>query len=222
MPELVAPRQIPRAHYVLLHGLRLVYRVYFRFSCSGREHLVQALQSGQPVIPVSNHASHLDLIAIISCIGPELVGFFRFPGKTELFDNRFAAWLMNGLGGFPLERDAGDVAAARLLIKELRAGRHIGIAAEGTRSLTGEVGPFNNGFARLALKFKALVVPTAIIGSHRALPKGTSIPRPRPIRVVMSEPLDLTQIDVPGTGEARYDALAEHVRQVIIGLGAGH
>ncbi|MBN1966703.1 MAG: 1-acyl-sn-glycerol-3-phosphate acyltransferase [Anaerolineae bacterium] len=221
MADLTSPRRIPRAHLALLWLLRLVFRLYFRFECSGREHLVTALQSGQPVIPVSNHASHLDLMAVTTCIGPGLLGFFRFPGKAELFDNRFAAWLLAGMGAFPLERDAGDVAAARTLIKALRAGEHIGITPEGTRSRTGEVGPFKNGFVRLALKFDALVVPTAIVGTFRALPKGASFPRPGKVRVTIGEPIRLTALDVPGEGEARYDALAEYVRQAVIRLKDG-
>ena len=218
MPEHPPLRTIPLPIRALLWLIGVGFRLYFRLECQGQAHLIEALQQYGQVLAVSNHASHLDLPALVTCLGADVLRYFRLPGKKELFRNRFLAWFLRGLGVIPLEREMGDVTAARTLIRAIRAGESLGITPEGTRSPTGEILPFKSGFVRLALKFKLPVIPAAVVGTREALPKGASFPRRARIVVRIGEAMDLSGYAVEGTAEEREAALAEIVRQEVLRL----
>lgn len=194
------------------------FRLYFRQRCLGREHIRKTLHQYGQVIAISNHASNLDLPAFMACLGNDLLPYFNFPGKKELFEKPYLAWILRELGAFPLEREIADVTAARTLIRVLRSGKSIGITPEGTRSLTGDILPFKSGFVKLALKFDLPVLPAVVVGTNRAMPKGASFPRPARITIRIGRPMVLTDYPVDGPPEAREAALAEIVRQEIIRL----
>ena len=52
------------------------------------------------------------------------------------------------------------------------------IFPEGTRSADGELGDYKKTFAILSSELDVPVVPVAIGGAYKALPKGSLIPRP--------------------------------------------
>ncbi|NIV39957.1 MAG: 1-acyl-sn-glycerol-3-phosphate acyltransferase, partial [Anaerolineae bacterium] len=96
-----------------------------------------------------------------------------------LFEDPKSGWLMRSLGLFPVDRDILDLSVVRTMFRILRSGRGIGIAPEGTRTLTGEMLPFKSGFVKLALKTDVPIFPVGIQGSFEALPKGAYFPRPK-------------------------------------------
>ncbi len=76
--------------------LQPFFRVYFRMSRIGREHI----PAHGPVIVAANHRSFLD---------PFVIGMMArrpmyYVAKRELFANRFVAWMLTALGAFPVER----------------------------------------------------------------------------------------------------------------------
>ena len=64
-----------------------------------------------------------------------------------------------------------------MMAQALREGGNLLIFPEGTRSADGQLGDFKGTFAALALELKAPVVPIAISGAYRALPRGKRLPR---------------------------------------------
>jgi 1-acyl-sn-glycerol-3-phosphate acyltransferase len=82
---------------------------------------------------------------------------------------------------------------------------------EGTRSPDGEVQPFKDGAFRLATKMKCPVIPIAITGTSRTLPKHGFLLETRAdciVRVLPPIPSDAFGDDV--------GALRDHVREVIM------
>ena len=69
------------------------------------------------------------------------------------------------------------------------------------------------------------LVPTRIDGTHEAMPKGSRLPRRRPVRVSFGPPLDPGTLDLgpEALGYEKYRHLVEEVRARIVALGAaGH
>ena len=84
-----------------------------------------------PVIVACNHVSYLDPVAL----GIGLPRMVTYLAKKELFSIPILGALVRGCGAYPLDRDAGGVAAVRAALRVLKNGRCIGIFPEGTRNL---------------------------------------------------------------------------------------
>ena len=95
----------------------------------------------------------------------------------------------------------------------LERGYPVLVFPEGTRSKTGEVGPFKPGAAALAATVGVPVIPLALIGAHLAHPRGSHWPRPGrlPVGVAFGDPM------WPREGEST-SAFSERVRTEILRL----
>jgi 1-acyl-sn-glycerol-3-phosphate acyltransferase len=206
---------------VFIFVLRIFFKLYFRLECVGCERVRQVLQLDGPVIAVLNHASSLDAAVAGVCTGVDFVCRSSAPGKRELFDDWKTGWLMRALGLFPVDRDILDLSVVRIMFRILRSGRGIGIAPEGTRTLTGEVQPFKSGFVKLALKTDVPVFPVGIQGTFEALPKGSFVPRPKKIVVRFGELIDLKSYIAEQPERPSDEDMAEMVRQEVIRLSGG-
>lgn len=122
-------------------------------------------------IIMSNHRSLYDIpLALVS-----LPGNIRMIAKQELF--RVPIW---GGALSASEYISIDRSGSRKTIKDLRfakekilSGIVPWIAPEGTRSRTGELGPFKKGGFKLAIDTDAIIIPMTIVGSERILPPKT-------------------------------------------------
>jgi 1-acyl-sn-glycerol-3-phosphate acyltransferase len=127
-----------------------------------------------PILFVSNHQSYLDPILV--GLGSHRRQFYAM-ARSTLFGNRFFAWLIRSLNAVPVERGASDMAAMRRAIDVLRGGHALLVYPEGTRTVTGEVGPFQSGILLLIKRANPWVVPVAIDGAFEVWPKGRALPR---------------------------------------------
>lgn len=96
----------------------------------------------------------------------------------------------------------------------LRRGQNLIWFPEGQRSASGELLPFQPGIGMLLERFEVPVVPTCIRGTHAAMPPGSAIPRPRPVRVTFGDPLepgDLARED-GDSGEDKADLIVHALR----------
>jgi 1-acyl-sn-glycerol-3-phosphate acyltransferase len=124
-------------------------------------------------IIAANHSSALDLFAT----GHALRRPGHFVAKSELFEIPVFGWFLRSLGAIPARRDRRDTDVLRQLLAILQAGGLMGLAPEGTRSPDGCIGRYDPGFAWLASRTGARVVPCAIHGAHELMPKGARWPR---------------------------------------------
>lgn len=135
--------------------VRFVYHIIFHITVVGKENIPEA--KGGYII-ASNHVSNNDP----PLIGITFRGKYNFMAKEELFRNPLFAWLIRGLGAFPVKRGAKDGAAVQKGIECLKNGRIFVIFPEGTRSKTGELGKPKSGVAMIAAQAKVPVVPVFI------------------------------------------------------------
>jgi 1-acyl-sn-glycerol-3-phosphate acyltransferase len=156
---------------------KLVFILLWRFKATGAENV----PATGPVIVACNHLSYLDPVAV----GIGLPRMVTYLAKKELFDMPVLGFFVRGCGAYPLDREAGGVAAVRAALRVLKDGRCIGIFPEGTRNLTGTAGE-KGGAAFLAALSGAPVVPAAVSGTKDAK-------RLARIRVVYGKPMLVTR-----------------------------
>jgi 1-acyl-sn-glycerol-3-phosphate acyltransferase len=119
-------------------------------------------------VVVSNHMSHLDSF-LISHLPWEM----KWLAKKSLFKIPFIGWSMRAAGDIPVDRGAGASigVAMRQCAEYLKRGMPVCIFPEGTRSTSEALLPFKDGAFRLAIETGSDILPIAVAGTHKALPK---------------------------------------------------
>ncbi|MEV8360634.1 lysophospholipid acyltransferase family protein [Streptomyces niveus] len=139
-------------------------------------------------VVVANHSSHADTAALLAAldarhrpaIGAAADYWFASPWRRRVC--RVLA------AGFPVRRTGGGMDDLLSMADGLRAGRAVVLFPEGTRGADGAVGAFHRGALVLAEHAGVPVVPVAIVGTDRLLPKHGRL-RSSPVRVRIGEPL---------------------------------
>lgn len=152
-----------------------------------------------------NHVSYLDPV-LLWCVSPRPV---HFMAKSELFVKGFVAWLLPRLWSFPVNRGEPDRTAIVTATEILKSGGLVGVFPEGSRreADAGEaVGAAHGGAAFIALRAGVPIVPVAILGTERAMPRGASLPRLVKVTIVVGEPIDPAAI-APDAGRKERVAL---------------
>ncbi|PYP28186.1 MAG: 1-acyl-sn-glycerol-3-phosphate acyltransferase [Gemmatimonadetes bacterium] len=167
----------------------------------------------QPVVYASNHSSMFDIWALAAT----LPGSVRFVAKQELVKVPLVGRAMLAAGHVAIDRfnrarafEAYERAAA-----VIRGGISAVVFPEGTRSRTGELLPFKNAPFGLAIAAGVPVVPVYVHNSFQILPKGGVRLHPRPIRVLIGEP-----IATAGLSLDHRQLLAERTRAALLALRA--
>jgi 1-acyl-sn-glycerol-3-phosphate acyltransferase len=119
-------------------------------------------------VVVSNHESQADPF-LISHLPWEM----KWLAKAVLFRMPFVGWSMRLAGDVPVHRGVTESAkgAMQQCAQWLERGMPVMIFPEGTRSTGKELLPFKDGAFRLAIEAGADVLPIAVAGTRRALPK---------------------------------------------------
>ncbi len=124
---------------------------------------------GGPFVVVANHQSILDIL-LLSRMPREM----KWVAKEELFRVPWVGWMLRMSGDIPIRR--GDAESGGEALSRAKAylarGMSVMIFPEGTRSRTGQLLPFKSGAFRLALETGAPVLPVAVHGTARGMPKG--------------------------------------------------
>jgi 1-acyl-sn-glycerol-3-phosphate acyltransferase len=168
-------------------------RLLFRFEVHG----VHNIPKKGGAIMASNHMALLDSAFVPGAI-PRHVAFL---GKEQLFAGRslrarFVRSFMRAMGQLEIDRSGGTASASSLGggVDVLRAGKLLGIYPEGTRSPDGRLHRGRTGIARVLLDTPAPVIPVAILGSERVLPRGAKFLKLGVrVIVVFGEPMDFSR-----------------------------
>ncbi|MEX0994252.1 MAG: lysophospholipid acyltransferase family protein [Balneolaceae bacterium] len=128
-----------------------------------------------PYIIVSNHLSNAD-IPVISNLPWEM----KWVAKKELFDLPILGWLMKLAGDIPVDRRSRgkNVGTIKQCVYYLQRNCSIIFFPEGTRSRDGKVSQFSRVPFELALRYKFPILPLAIDGTRKCLPKNSWIFEP--------------------------------------------
>ncbi len=181
--------------YRVIRGFcRIVLRLLFGYRAIDRDNV----PATGAVIVACNHVSYFDPVALG-------VGFTRpvtYLAKKQLFAIPVLGPIIAALGAYPLDREAGGVAAVRAALRALKEGRCVGIFPEGTRNRHGDA-PEKGGAALLAALSGAPVVPAAISGTRAIRPFHR-------IRVIYGQP-----IHVERQRKADGDDLAKWTEEIM-------
>ena len=186
-----------------------VAELAFRLKIHGRENLIEE----GPAILASNHASYLD---------PPLVGVacrkeIFYLARKSLFEKPVLGPVLTRVNCIPIDRDRGDVAAVRAILRLLKEGKRTLVFPEGTRSKDGKLQPARGGLGLIIAKSLAPVVPVRIFGSYAALPRSGGIHFSQ-VTMVVGKPLIFTKADLGTDERLAYQVLSDRVMAAIAAL----
>ena len=158
-------RKMAHAQCYWWSDILLYSNPYWKMTVSGLENI----DKKKTYVMVANHQSLIDIIVLY-----QIRLQFKWVAKESLFKIPVLGWCMSLAKHIKLER--GDFSSIKKVYREaaqwLRQDMSVLFFPEGTRSETGEIGEFQNGAFKLAIKEKIPVLPILITGTRDAIPKG--------------------------------------------------
>ena len=170
------------AYAVVRTLIAVVFRLLFRVTITGREHLPP---DGSYVLAPGAHRSNLDTLVISMLTRRRL----RYMGKDSLWRSRFGDWFLSALGGFPVNRGGADREALRQCLDVVANGEPVVMFPEGTRESGPTIEVMHDGPVYVAAKAGVAIVPVGIGGSERAMPVGSKMIRPRKMTLIVGPPM---------------------------------
>jgi 1-acyl-sn-glycerol-3-phosphate acyltransferase len=164
----------------------------------------RCIEPGRDYVLLCNHRSHFDIFALFASL-PHT--YTRWVAKRELEKVPLFGYALKISGQILVDRNDHSQA-----IDELR--RHLGESglsvvffAEGQRSDDARLMPFKKGGAAFAIDAGLPLVPIAIAGSERVLPKHSLMVSPGTITVKVGEPIETRGLTIDDR-----EALTERAR----------
>src|ERR1700743_1221179 len=164
--------------YRIAMAVNLPVARWARLEVSG----VESLPASGPLLIVGNHDSHC--AAVMIGIAARKRRMIRALAKSQLWDVKGLAPVLNGMGQIPIVRGAGDAQALANAIEALRGGSCVGVFPEGTRSKGREMRA-RSGVGRLALEVPEAHVSCVAVSGTADL---TGFPRRPKIKVRFFDP----------------------------------
>jgi len=160
-----APEITPwwRLGLVVVGGL---FRAFFRVDVRGAENLPA---TGCAVV-ASNHRSVVDGV-LLALVGARRGRAIRFLVAAEIFELRFAGWVLRTFDQIPIRRGSQDAGALDEAVDALRRGSVAGIFPEGRVNDDPGMLRGRTGVARVALEAGAPVVPLGLWGTQARWPR---------------------------------------------------
>lgn len=148
---------------------------------------ISRLTETRPAVVVANHESLFDPAVLMKA--SELP--MRFIVKREVSRFPIFGRALSAMGHLFIDRSDGDRAAEALesAAAAIRSGRTIMAFPEGTRADGNELRPFRKGAFELAIAAKVPVLPVAMAGTGRILPKRGGWRGPGPVALAVGEPI---------------------------------
>jgi 1-acyl-sn-glycerol-3-phosphate acyltransferase len=143
--------------------------------------------SSAPAVYASNHLSYMDTPVLFA----RLPFQFRILAKQGLWKIPFVGWYLARSGQVHIDSSSPRSAVAGLLrgVAALKAGMPLVVFPEGSRSFSGGLKPMASGAAFMAIRAGVPLVPLALIGTYELLPIHVYALRPRPLKIVVGEPI---------------------------------
>ena len=165
----------------------------------------------QPYIYMFNHESMFDHFMIVAATSHYLTGV---AAEDQYSYPVYGAGLRR-YKAIPIKREKLKDAIHSLDDAEsvIKNGTSLLIAPEGTRTITGTMGPFKKGPFHLAKNTKATIIPVALIDAWRAKPKTDWRFKPSIITVRFGDPVLATDYE-----HLKLQELSDYIRNLLIHL----
>ena len=115
--------------------------------------------------------------------------------------------------GFTAPHDRGAIGLANRVSVSASPQRRLLILAEGTRSSDGHTARFKGGSFLLAIEAGLPVVPIAVIGTRKVMPKNRLRTEPAEVMLVVHDPIPAPALERPTARDAK--AFADRVHRIV-------
>lgn len=168
----------------------------------------EKLPSPRTAVYAANHLSYMDTPVLFA----KLPFQFRILAKSGLWKVPFIGWHLHRSGQVAVDQSSArsSIASLSVGVGALKAGLPLVIFPEGGRSATGETQTFLSGGAFMAIRAQVPLVPVTLVGTYELLPIHTYHLRPRPLLVIIGEPIatqGLTTRDADALTRKAFDAI---------------
>ena len=196
--------------------LQLIYffaRVLFRMDVKGGEVLTQLKP---PYLICPNHQSYIDPFLVCSTYPRNVLQNTFHVGASMYFTNAAMAQLARLINVVPIDPDAQLLRAMRAGAAGLRAGKILNIYPEGQRSFDGKLHEFKKGAAILASELNLPIVPVALDGPYRILPRKSWRIRFAKVKIRFGEPINARELTKDELDEnAAYQKVTSELKRRI-------
>jgi len=167
------------------------------------ERVLHTKVTGRAFIPhnrntiiAANHASHLDMGLVKYALGTYGEKMVSLAAQDYFFEgNKYRkAFFENFTNLAPMPRGSSLRQALRQAGDLIEHGKTILIFPEGTRSTDGQVHEFKSAVGHLARHHNIDILPIWLGGTHRALPKGATLPKHREVEARIGAPLEAREM----------------------------
>lgn len=153
------------------------------------------IDPGGSYVFISNHLSYMDTPVVLANIPVQ----FRFLAKRGLFQIPFLGQHLSRAGHIPVPREdpRASVRTMQRAAETIQRKRiSLLIFPEGGRSPDGELHPFKEGAAYVAIRAGAPFIPLAILGTREILPWGSVLVRSGSVTVRILKPLETAHLNL--------------------------
>lgn len=194
--------------YLFARANLIAQKLLFRLKVEGLENLPGQL----PYMICPNHLSFMDAFVVGAPLPYRVLERMFSLGYSDYFRTGFTGFLGSLVKVIPVDPDRNLRQALRLAAEGLKRDYVLCVFPEGERSIDGTLKSFRKGPAILATKFEIPVVPTAVIGTYEAWPRGSNKIHLRPVTVRYGKPIRPD----PGEEVSHFnDRLSEEVKRLI-------
>lgn len=185
---------------------------------------LEKIDTSKAHVYVTNHLSAFD-VPVLYCSMPFQ---FRILAKKELFRYPFMGWHLKRSGQIPvvLENPKASIRSLHRAVLAIKANMPLMIFPEGGRAADGHLQAFMGGAFYAAIKAQVDVVPMVLLGTFEILRMNTWHVKPRPVRLIVAEPIStqgLTARDVEAiTLKARAEISEIYYRYSPLGNPGGN
>jgi len=180
--------------------VKLAFRCLFRLYFGAR--ILGTVPRRGPVIVAPNHASFLDAL-ILGSLCPRRVRFVM----TDMYvSNPLVRWFCRW--GRVIYVKEGRFNRTMLLAagSALDRGECVGLFPEGGISTDGRLRRVQAGIISLAARTEVVIIPTAIRGTYRAMPRGRWLPKPSRVEIRFGKPFVVHQQEAEDRAGLRREA----------------
>ncbi len=176
-------------------------------------------QTGAFII-VANHSSMLDFPVLSAILPGKVRKVISVPAAYDYFYKKsLGTWFFRaGFNMFPMKRYGNYYDGLKICANKIKEGKPLIVFPEGTRSVSGNLQKFKPGVGLLAFDLNVPLIPMYIKGAYKALHKGSIIPKPGKIQVIVGEAIHALKFKNTINNEPNYvlyQKITEEVRNTI-------
>ncbi len=146
-------------YYVCRFLVNILIRIITRWKVIGKENIPPR----GPLLVVANHLHAYDPAVLGISMDRKVI----FMAKEELFHFKPRAYLLSGIGSFPVYRGRLDRKAIRYSERVMADGMALAMFPEGSRSVSSKLQPALAGSALIATRSGVPILPVGITGTER-------------------------------------------------------